>query len=264
MAGILLLAVMVLVTCYVKDVIKIDENFRKLHSIPLDASMLYVEKTIKFDDQSREDESALTTIRRTLHNHMDDRYNLFNMHITSPEDVPRIDDIEYNYNGKAIHFPTIVKEPKYSESINQDGQIISKKKEFKIPLHVEPDQICDFAVSYRTKAYISAINGETDFFSFSVNRYTERLVIRVLLEGKMKEKYTISFPYETEADGKPLIFQIYDAAEERMKTSEKSLEKIKEHPKINTFKNKITWKISNPKTGYEYRLFFILKERKHN
>jgi len=131
------------------------------------------------------------------------------------------------------------------------------KKSFKLPINVEHDDTCDFSLEYRTFAYSSALNGKKDSFSFTVNRYTERLIIRVILTENMTKR-ELSYPEGTDDQGNDYRFEIRDAAEERMIDTEVKIKKFKETPKFKNKNRELVWKINEPKIGYRYKLYFTI------
>jgi len=260
--AIFLFGALILSVFYFKELFKIDENFRKIESIPNDATMLNYEKRIIFDDQSLVDKSAITEAHKILHNNMDTVYNLFEIKIGSGSFVPKFEDIKFEKNGEPLILRRDVVNPELIEECKEvcgNKKVVSVTKRFNLPLHIEPKETCDFQISYRTFAYVNAINEKSDWYQYQVMRFTERIVIEIILQGEFKNKFIIKTCDEIEADGHQKIYQIYDGSFERMKTTEQALWKIKAIPR---FKNdKMTWIINNPKIGYKYRVYFTLNKK---
>jgi len=247
---------------YFKELYKVDENFRKLESIPNDATMLSLEKRIIFDSQTNVDQTAYIEASESLHNNMDTVYNLFEIKITSSIFVPSFEDITIEKNGEPLVLRREVIKPKLTEecrTINGTNTTTSVSKKFSLPLHIEPKETCNFRIFYRSKAFQKAVEGETDWYQYEVKRFTERVLIEVQLQGDASNLYSLKPCDELEGDGQQKLFQVFDGSSERMKTTEAALKKIRAIPQFK--KDKMTWTLNNPKIGYKYRVYFRLVKR---
>ena len=260
--AIFLFGSLILSVFYFKELFKIEENFRKLESIPNDATMLNYEKRIVFDDQSLIDKSVITEAHKILHNNMDTVYNLFEVKIGSGSFVPKLEDIKFEKNGESLTLRREVVKPELIEECKEvcgNKKAVSVTKKFFLPLHIEPKETCDFQISYRTFAYSNAIDGKSDWYQYQVMRFTERIVIEIELQENFKNKFLIKKCDDVEPDGHQKIYQIFDGSFERMKSTEKVLWRMKAIPR---FKNdRMTWTINNPKIGYKYRVYFTLEKK---
>lgn len=258
-------AVVIISALYINELLEIDDTFKKVHSVPLDATMRHVEKQIIFDDRSLDDGSSISLIKRTLHNHMREDYNLFSVDITSAEDLPDPKKIDYYKDGEKqdfIHEALELKINECYESGKKDSSPpLTKKMSFKLPLQVESNDICDFYISYRSKAFKSAIDGKKDFFSFNVTRFTEKMVIKISLTENIRNSKEISYPLEKENDGSTKKYEILDAAKEKMWYTERKIHSANDNPKIRKNKTEMSWKISEPKIGYTYIMYFTILDR---
>lgn len=252
----------VLSVFYFNELHKVDENFRKLESIPNDATMLNLEKRIIFDSQTNADQTAYIEAHETLHNNMDTEYNLFEIKISSSVFVPNFEDITIDKNGEPLKLRRDVVKPKLIEEcrvINGSSTTTSVTKKFSLPLHIEPKETCNFHVSYRSKAFQKAVEGGTDWYQYEVKRFTERLLVEIQLQDGARKTFSLKPCDELEGDGQQKIFQVFDGSSERMKTTEAALKKIKAVPQFK--QDKMIWILNSPKIGYKYRVYFRLVKR---
>lgn len=258
-------AVVIISALYINEILEIDDTFKKVFSIPLDATMRYVEKKVVFDDSSLNDKSCLSVITRTLHNHMNEEYKSYLTEIESEKSLPNPVNITYIKNGDLLSFANEVQElcliNCFKDSNTDINNPDSKKMSFKLPIQVESNEICDFSLSYRTNAYEEAYNGKKDYFSFTVNRFTEKMIIKVELKGNITSQKKISYPKENEPDGSKKRYEIVDAADEKMWSTEKKMQMSKDIPKINRGETEIIWRITEPQIGYTYIIYFTLLDR---
>lgn len=248
---------------FYKDYTKIMNSER----VPMDAILKVESKKVIFDDATFSDNEAEVKLFRKLFNNMttsNETYDRYKVIIKSGEDVPHLDDITLTRNKKDIKLSKLDKKISQpmrcleidSSTINgsEISEIIEpirKNVEFFVPLHIKSGKTCNFEVKYRTKAYENAIHGLEDFTQVTVNRITNQLIINILLEGEMKNKFKVA--HCAEEDGTVLSYKIFDASEERMKKTESQ---ITEPPKYKG--SKAIWEIKNPKIGYRYRMYFRL------
>jgi hypothetical protein len=268
LALIFICAFVIISALYINELLEIDDTFKKVHSIPLDATMRHIEKKIMFDNTSIVDKSCNTEITRTLHNHMNEDYNNFLTEIASDKSLPDPLEINYNKNGENLSFIDYAQELKNEIILLKGNTDItnpdSHKMSFKLPIQVESNEICDFTLSYRTNAYENAIDGKKDFFSLAVNRFTEKLVIKIMLTENIAINMKISYPKEVEPDGTTKKYEIVDAASEKMWSTERKMRLSKDIPKINRTGTEMSWKITDPQIGYTYIIYFTLENRDKN
>lgn len=218
--------------------------------VPNDAILKKQNKEVIFDEQTLEDKTAKVKVFRRLYNNMKEQrkmlYRSYGIEVGSPVDVPRIKNIKLLVDGEKaskIH------------PMRSDTQKI-KNVSFSVPLNLEAGKTKDFIIEYRTKAYQDAIKGRTDYFNMSVRRVVNELEFGVLLQKRMKDGYEV-----VRCEKGLASYEIYDASNERMETTERYL---MEEGAIPEFKRgRARWSIINPKIGYSYWLYFkLVKKRK--
>lgn len=248
---------------FYKDYTKIMNSER----VPMDAILKVESKKVIFDDATFTDNEAEVKVFRKLLNNMtitNETYDRYKVIIKSKDDVPHLDDINLTRNKRKIGLNKLDKKITQpmrcleidSNEINgsEVSEIIEpirKNVEFFVPLYLKSGKTCNFEVSYRTKAYENAIEGQEDFTQMQVNRITNQLIIKIILEGEMKKKFKVA--HCVEEDGTVLSYKIFDASDERMKKTESQ---IIEPPEYEG--SKAIWEIKNPKIGYRYRMYFRL------
>lgn len=248
---------------FYKDYTKIMNSER----VPMDAILKVESKKVIFDDATFTDNEAEVKVFRKLLNNMtitNETYDRYKVIIKSKDDVPHLDDINLTRNKRKIGLNKLDKKITQpmrcleidSNEINGSEvskiiEPIRKNVEFFVPLYLKSGKTCNFEVSYRTKAYENAIEGQEDSTQMQVNRITNQLIIKIILEGEMKKKFKVT--HCVEEDGTVLSYKIFDASDERMKKTESQ---IIELPKYEG--SKAIWEIKNPKIGYSYRMYFRL------
>lgn len=235
--------------------------------VPLDAILQKQFKTVIFDDATFSGNGSEVHAYRKLYNNMKDSnetYDFFKWELISNDDVPNLNDITVSIDGnqsKLLDLDSESTKPERSlvykcddsDSCNLDlSEPIEKRIVFFIPLNLKPNCSCAFDVSYRTKAYEPAYNGESDYIQERITRITDELLIHVKLEGTMKIEYNI-VPAIDSKDSTIMKFKIFDASSERMTRTEMVLENQPEYNDISA-----SWAIKNPKIGYQYRMYFKL------
>lgn len=281
--GIFLIGVIILSTMYIKDLSQYDEKIRLFENIAQDLKLQYLIREVIFDDETVNNNSAISSITRKIQNKMEERYQQYQIVIKSNKWVPSFEDINFKFNGKkpvdpikpAIAKPIIKKEAPLSETeietlTARPPLHYNHKKgvddfiyilKFFVPLNLQKTESKEFEVSYRTKAYEDALAGKIDFVSVDINHVSERLSFQILLVGKAREKYRIK--QCDEIDPLPhmgsLCFQITDSSNQRMILSEKELQNNHIIPFYSDYK--MEWTILNPKMGYKYKVYFTLDEK---
>lgn len=217
--------------------------------VPNDAILKKQNKEVIFDEQTFKDKTAKVKVFRRLYNNMKEQrkiYRFYRIEVYSLVDVPRIKNIKLLVDGEKAS---------KMHPMRSDAQKI-KTVSFSVPLNLEAGKTKDFIIEYRTKAYQKAIEGRTDFFHMSVRRVVNELEFGVLLQKRMKDRYEV-----VRCENGLASYEIYDASNERMETTERYL---MEEGAIPEFQGgRARWSIINPKIGYSYRLYFkLVKKRK--
>jgi len=223
------------------------EKIMMAERVPNDAILKKLNKVVMFGDRTLEDKTAKVNVFRQLYNNMKNQkkvYRFYRIGISSSANVPHVKDIKLLVDGERA---------RKMHSLYDDVSRI-KTVSFSVPLNLEAGKTKDFVIEYRTKAYRKAIEGRTDFFHMMVRRITNELEFRVLLQKSMKDRYEV-VPCENGLAS----YEIYDASNERMETTERYLMEGGIIPEFRG--NRASWSIINPKIGYSYRLYFKLLKK---
>ncbi len=259
--GVLVTGLFVLLLLYGINFREDYERIMLSQRVPMDAFLNKVHKKIILNDATFTEKQAEIRIVREIYNNMivsNEIYDRFKVKISSKTDVPHIEEITVKIEDKTIALNEldheIVNPIRCFEIDSNDVDLsdpLKKIIEFFVPLHLEAGKTCEFELIYPTKAYKNALEGNEDFVQLQVNRITEKLILEVILDGEMDNKFRLT-PC-VDIDGRRLTHKIYDASFERMKRTESNL---KELPKYN--ENNVLWIIKRPKIGYHYRMYFRL------
>ncbi|MFA5331458.1 MAG: hypothetical protein WC342_03685 [Methanoregula sp.] len=227
--------------------------------VPLDAEIEFFRNKIIFNAASLSDYFAETEMIRRLKNNMDENnYNLFKVEITSTKWVPDLPDITVTVEREKLTLDREVNSAvllsQYKMEDTDKANPLSQVKRFTIPLNIEPGKSKTFSIMYKTRAYEKALEGCTDYLNITISRITHELSFEILLKEDIAEHRIISKCSDRESDGREITFHIFDGSGERMILAEKELRNNQCIPIYTDCS--CTWKVENPKIGYQYRLYF--------
>jgi len=259
----LIIAVGLAVMLYVNDFnYRYFRYFDFIQCMPTETTMIKFQKKVIFTEDAlgKDGHAAVESCRVIQNNMKKNTYNLFQIIISSESYVPHVKNMTINVDGKDLDPEKDIVTPKlFAQFRNEDNKKekpVKMIKEFFVPVDIPSGETSTTTISYKSAAYKQAINSKKDWVSLECNRLTKELAFEVLITGNLKNTHKLSRINQRDEYHKIVEFIVFDASMERMVISENELRDQKNQPKFSD--NSIVWKITNPKVGYVYRLFFTL------